>query len=695
MQQLRLLFEISPWFILLCLLAGAVYAFVLYQKNSPWSKKTNYLLAGLRFLLVSIMTFLLLGPFIKQINNTFEKPAYVFAIDNSLSISAVNDSIFLNKMLNDIGHIGEELSGEDFKITYRSFDQINQQSPDTLNFDHQVTDLDNLLRQIQSDYEGRNLAGVILFSDGIYNQGISPSYANYNFPVHSVALGDTIPKKDLNLKAVYYNKISYQGNKFPLVAEVTNNGFSNEKVEISVKQNGKSLASKTIDLKKNNETHAVEFLLEGTTTGMQHYTVEIAPQEEEFTHENNIRHAYVDVIEGKEKILITAASPHPDIKAISSALEKNKNYDVELYIPAIGQHAFPSNTKQYDLVIFHQVPGMNSGENFKKLINESSSAWFILGNQSDLREFNQLNDMISISALRDEKDKVFPAVNNSFDKFKLSSELRSLLSKFNPVTVPFGRYESIAPHDILLYQQVGSVTTNKPLLTLRVDGNKKSAVMTGEGMWQWRLQEYATTGKHEAFDELISKLVQYLASKEDKRKFRVYPIKNEFNNSEPVIFETEVYNAIYEPIYGQKIDLQISDENDSLAHYSYTTNENNTQYRISGLRQGVYRYTASASINGQKNQSEGEFTITELQLENLNLTANHQLLRNLSHQTNGNFYFSEQLEALTQFLKNKEVKSVIYSDEEYLPIINIKWLFFLLLGLVSVEWFMRKYSGSY
>ena len=37
----------------------------------------------------------------------------------------------------------------------------------------------------------------------------------------------------------------------------------------------------------------------------------------------------------------------------------------------------------------------------------------------------------------------------------------------------------------------------------------------------------------------------------------------------------------------------------------------------------------------------------------------------------------------------------IYTSELFLPLINLKWLFFVLLALVAAEWGIRKYMGSY
>jgi hypothetical protein len=48
MNRFQLLTSYSPWFILLCLAVGALYAFALYQRKPSWSKAVNWALAGCR-----------------------------------------------------------------------------------------------------------------------------------------------------------------------------------------------------------------------------------------------------------------------------------------------------------------------------------------------------------------------------------------------------------------------------------------------------------------------------------------------------------------------------------------------------------------------------------------------------------------------------------------------------------------------
>jgi hypothetical protein len=700
MRELELIFENSPWFILLCLVAGGIYAFLLYQKKSPWGKNLNMALAFVRFTLVFFIAFLLLGPYLKQLKNYIEDPTIVFAIDNSLSVIESSDSTVVYGVMGELDQIKAKLRRAGFNSETYTFEGPVKEGLNNIAFDYRSTNLNQMFSNIQSDFEGRKLAGVVLLSDGIYNLGVSPAFKPFNFHIFSVGIGDTLPKADINMRALYYNKIAYEGNKFPLVAELIHHGFSNETVGVEILHNNQVIDRKSVRLEKDDQVQRVEFLLDANNQGMQHYVVKVEEKPDEYTFVNNQQHAFIDIIEGKQKILMVAESPHPDIKAIRSALETNQNYELEVFIPGLSgneQQVLSAGEQNFDLVIFHQLPNRqnrlsNVIDHFQEM---NMPVWFIAGNQTDFMRLQSTDRAIRISGLSNQKDHVSPILNDNFTRFHLSEEAASVLGGFPPVTIPFGRWELGGSTETILHQRIGNISTDRPLLLVNEDNGRKTAIFIGEGIWRWRLHEYARTENHKIFDELVTKLVQFLASKEDKRKFRVYPLKNEYYDTEQVVFETEAYNDIFERIYGHEVELEITDEQNEKRSFSYVTNQNNTRYRISGLEQGVYKYSASTEINREKLTSEGEFTIQQLQIESTNLMANYDLLRSLARQTNGNFYQAHQLQMLEEDLMNRELQGLIHSSEEFLPIINMSWIFFLLLALISVEWFTRRYFNSY
>jgi hypothetical protein len=227
------------------------------------------------------------------------------------------------------------------------------------------------------------------------------------------------------------------------------------------------------------------------------------------------------------------------------------------------------------------------------------------------------------------------------------------------------------------------------------DNNRKIAVLIGEGLWRWRLNEFADNGNTQVFDELFSKLIQYLSTLEDKRRFRSFPLQNEFSDSEPVVIESQVYNDLYELVFGNSIRLEVRNEQGEVTTYSYITSPGSSRYRIGGLKEGVYRFRASTTINDKREEVTSQFLVRAQNLEAQNLTADFGLLRTLSRETGGKFYTLDQISLLTSDLQQNKAASLIHSEETFNQLINLKWVFFLLLALISTEWFLRKYLGSY
>ena len=95
-------------------------------------------------------------------------------------------------------------------------------------------------------------------------------------------------------------------------------------------------------------------------------------------------------------------------------------------------------------------------------------------------------------------------------------------------------------------------------------------------------------------------------------------------------------------------------------------------------------------------EASGAFSIKAMQLEALQTKANHHLLRKLSEQSNGVFFDVNQLDELSNQIDTMStIKPVLYESFKTRPIINLFGLFFIIISLLGVEWFARKWLGAY
>ena len=689
----RLIFEYSPYYILICLAVGAGYAYLLYNSHYTWSKRTNQVLFTIRWIIVFFIAFLLLGPIIKLITNEYEKPTWVFLIDSSSSVGEVIDSAGQVKLSKELAEARSDIEDSGYEVIWKD---LNGNNITTLKTDAITSDLNKGIQNVVNEFEGKNLAGMVLISDGIYNSGSSPLYSPTRIPIYSLGVGDTTERIDLILKNVAFNKIAYQGNQFPVKAQVLMQGLENQEVTISILKDGKVLSTQ----QKSNGTKSLvdfDFKLEAGEKGIQRYDVSVKPIEQEMNKRNNAMSIFIEVIDGKKKIVLIAPAPHPDIKALRSVIEKNSNYEFIVHIPGVADaDAAYLKPGAAELIIFHQVVdlGGRTIPAFNTLAKNATSVLLIIGSQTNVKQLPAFQIPIQFE-YRGQWDEVTPIINNDFHDFGFSENSNGVFSEYPPVQVPFGKFTFPPKANVLLYQRIGSVTTDRPLLFSWEDNERKVAAFIGEGLWRWRLNEFGENGNTEMFDELFSKFIQYLSTTEDKRKFRSFPLQNEFSEAEPVVIESQVYNDLFELVYGNSIQLEVRDNQGKITKYSYTTSPGGTRYRIGGLKEGVYRFKASTKMEDGTEEVSGQFLIKAQNLEAQNLTADFTMLRKLSAETGGKFYKMDQLQKLTRDLNKTKAASLIHSEESFNQLINLKWVFFLLLTLISAEWFLRKYLGGY
>jgi hypothetical protein len=683
--------DLSAWFIIPCLLLGFGFSWLLYQKSSLENKNLRYILFAARLFIVSILSFLLLSPLLKSIKQRLEKPLIIIAQDASSSITFAEDKNFDSlKYHQDFKKLASELS-ETYEVKTLNFgDGVNND----FNFkqNQKQTDFSQLFNYIKEQYPNQNIGALIFASDGIYNRGSNPisDVKKALFPVYTISLGDTIPKKDLIVSSINYNNLVYLGNDHEV--EIPVSAFMAKGLNSTLKITTNDGQSKNIALNIDNDNWNKTFKinLETKKKGVQKIVIQATAIKDEITTENNNQTIFVEVLDGKEKILILADAPHPDISAIKQAIESNKNYEVKV---AFADN-LPKDIKDYGLIIFHNLPSMDHPINqvFEQISQKSK--WFIIGNQTNTSALSQKQNLLNVSSNNASQDYL-ASVNQQFTAFSLTEESKKYLNTLAPLSAPYGNYSLKNAGLVLFNQQIGNIKTNAPLLAFGNDGGIKTAILTGEGIWRWRIEDYEKNDNHIAFDELISKSVQYLSAKDDKRKFRVYATKNRFADNEQVILNAELYDDAYN--LNNQPDVSIDLRSKSGKKYSFQFSKIGKSYQLNAgfLPADEYTFEAKTKLGRNQFSANGQFLVEQLNIELMQTTANHQLLYNMANASGGQMVESKNLLSLIDLIpKNEKVKTISYEEKSYNALINLKWIFVLIILLLSIEWFLRKRNGA-
>lgn len=679
-------FDYSPWFVVICLLLGAGYSYLQYQKKTPWSVNINRTLAVARAILVSILAFLLLGPTVRAIKNFYEKPVMVIAVDNSASVALTTDSIILDNLKINLGQLRDDLQDNGWQVELVDLDG-DDVNLDSLRYTVQRSNLTGMVRSIQSEYEGANLSSILVVSDGIFNSGFSPDLISAFTPIYGIGLGDTIPRKDLSIINVLHNKTVYQDNLYPVEVLIRNEGLGQASSRLSVYQGNQVLDQIQLNIVPEVRLITHQFLLKASSPGKQRISVVLEAVPGESTLVNNTSSFYIDVIEGQQKVLIVADAPTPEIKALRMAIEQNEHFAVSIKV----NEDIPD--LKYDLIIFAQSPNKGfSNSVYQQLKNSDTPKLYLIGRQTNLRQLNR-DSVMSFRQANNQYDRVTAVLNNDYKGFTVTSDMAEWLTQAPPITVPFGNIVLQPTDQVLLYQRVGTVDTKRPIIYFS-EGEYKNGIIIADGLWRWRMNEYKKYGETTRFDELITKTIMLLASKPDNRQFKLYPLKDDYEVGEDIIFVSETYNELFEPIYGEPVKLKIT-YGDNVRNYAFTPLSGSQQMSVDDLPAGLYYYSAYTNLNGKRHQVSGQFSVENPNLEAADLTADHLMLRKLALESGGKFYNSNDLDILKSDFATFEAPAIIHTQERELLLLNLYWILIALIIIVSSEWLTRKIMGGY
>ncbi|MBR4787377.1 MAG: hypothetical protein IK013_05820 [Bacteroidales bacterium] len=698
---MALLTEFPLWLVIFVILLGAGYALFLYFKNNTivFEKKPKIVMACLRGIAMSLLAFLLLAPMLKMIRKQVDKPLILVAVDNSESVVSGKDSAYYRtEYAKQVQELITELEKSYEVKTYTIGDEdalLGDDEQLSLDFSDKSSNLASLFDQVDMVYANRNVGAMILLTDGIFNTGTNPYYKaeKVDFPVYTVGLGNTELTTDFFIAGINHNKQALKGNYFPVEIKLAANRLSGKAAEVTVTEGSEEIYHKKLSLNGNRYFETIKFNIEAKNTGIHHYKVDITELDGEVTHKNNHTQFFVEVVDSRDKVAIVYNSPHPDIAAMKEALELTDNYDVQVFSIA----EFSGKPSDYSLVILHQLPSMtNSAANLLNQIRQSgTSALYILGPQTNLNTFNGLNVGMSVVQSKSLSNNAMPSYNDNFTSFTFSEESRQMLSKFPPIKTIFGTYKTSVSANVFLYQKISGVDTKYPLVVFNSHNGARCGVVAGTGFWSWKLYDYMHAGNHDAFNEVIDKMVLYLAAKGDKSQFRVQHAAI-FAENAPVEFTAELYNDSYELINEPDIKMVIKGSGDTTYEAQFSKQNNGYYLNVGELPVGNYTWTATTQAGKRKLEKSGRFSIQEVMLETANLVADHDLLKSISNVTKGHFFTKEGIADVAKAIKNNDqIKPIASYRKHYSMLLNSYWYLIAIVLLLGIEWFLRKWNGGY
>ncbi len=724
------------WLIIIALAIGLVYASLLYLFSKKYSRSLTILLFLSRTTAVATVAMLLFNPYIKHTTRKIEQPIVVIVQDNSESIVLTKDSVFYKEKYPQLIDMIANTLDKKYEIDYYTFGQNcrfersgvesgnislstgNSKKVATLSpvgrnegFSEQYTNISNALNTISRQYYKKNVGAVILLSDGIVNQGVNPelNIENYPFPIYSVTLGDTVSYPSMTIRDVRYNKTVPANMLFPLrvTANATNN--KGKDMNVIVKMDGNEVENVTVTVTSDRFSKTFDFNIDSGDSGVKNIEIFLVSAVEKHGRASQLpaRRIFVTVTDKKHRVICVAKAPHPDIAAIKSALDDHFEfetlYDNGNVNDSDVKTRLTASLPNYDLVILHQFDAKKFQETPLR-----TPTLTIVGADTDFDAFNESQNIVKInrSAANTNLD-VRGRFNNAFGLFTISSDIKNEIKSYPPLALPHCDIAFNSRHDDVLLMNILDLETPNPLFTFSndADGNKHAFVF-GTGCWRWKLYEYYHHKNNDGFNEIFSKTIKYLLTEKDK-ELTIYH-KDNYLNTENIHLSAELRNPGGELINEPDLHITIIQKTTgkdtinrvsatiSSYDYVFSKGENNYNLNIGMLPEGIYSYRAHTSFGGIEYDANGVFTVESIGVEAQDLTANIDRMRSLAYQTGGNHYYIADIQNIIQDLENdRRITSISREETRYNDLISLKWLFFGILGLITMEWLLRKIFGIY
>ena len=692
-----LISEYSAFWIIPIVLLSFGLSYFLYR-NDKYLQKLNKLpkfgLIAIRFLSIFLISFFLIKPLIVNLKQQLFKPQLIILQDNSQSIVLNKDSLYYqNELPKQYQEFYKQLRNSGIEYaTYSFSDSIRLNSK--FNFNRKITDISNALNEASNLNLENNIGGILLLTDGIYNKGRDPFYTskNIHIPVYTVNLGDSTSTSDLRIQSIEINKIGFTEQTIPFSINISAENAKNKVAKLTISENETNLFEQSIDISKSSFYQSIENHIANLDVGLHTLVFELSPLENEYNTKNNKQIVYINIIESKQKILLLSASPHPDISAIKSVLLKQNQFEVESY----NIEKFNAKIKSYNLVILHQLP--TKRHSLKAIIDDLKKHHIptlnIISPQTNIKQLNTLNSNIVWASALKKNEWLELKTNTAFSLFNIDKQLIQFIDHLPPIVAPMLKYKLEGESHTFAFQKIKGIETNKPAIIFTETETNKLGFILGEGLWKWKLYNYQQEGNIQLFSDLLVKMVQYLSVKTPKDAF-IIDIKNQFEEYENVRANIQLYNRSFELMQNQEIEFTYTNKDGH--EFKHVPNPTNAGYSVDlgRLDAGEYTYRISTLLEGKEIDKSGTFVVIPSILEHRQLTANHQLLKSISDNTNAiNFNRDNWLHLADSIKESPRFKPQVYSFEKLTDLIHIKWIFFVISILLFLEWLIRKYQGT-
>jgi hypothetical protein len=711
-------FGYSPWLLGLSVLLAGGLTYWSYRRTIPaLSPGKRWGLGILRFLSLTLLCFLLLKPVLQLVDETEQPPLLAVLVDDSRSMRVVQGSDTSTAAVRDrLASLLSPLEEATGTARFFGFDTSLRALPsppaDSLTFAGTRSDLGAALQGITEELQDQNLRAVALVSDGQYNSGRDPARVADRFPVpvHTITVGDTTRRRDLQVQQVVTNDRAYVETKVPVRVTLRSTELGDAQTTVTLDQDGRAVDTARVSLPDGVAETTLDLTFRPDTPGLRRLTVRAAPAEGETFTKNNEQSVRLRVLDNKRRVLLLGDAPSPSYTALRRVLGRDANTTLTARVPKKDGSFYggplPDSLDRFDVVVCAGFPSAvvpaETTRRVARRIDAGTPALFVIGHRTDLSAWqthfaNALPATPERPTLSFAQAAVSPVeTERSHPVLQMEEGTIDLLRRLPPVDVPRAAWTPTPDARVLARAARPALDRKDPALLLRRRAGQRTALLLATGTWRWATLPAELSAADPLWPGLVSNLLRWVSTKTDDQQVRVQPASATFDGDQPVTFRGQVYDESQSPVSQATLNLVVTDSTGT--EYPHTMEPlGNGRYTldVGSLPEGTYRYTATATLDDNElGTDNGSFSVGALRLEFQHTRANPVLMRRIATRSGGTAYNAETASALPGDLAaDSTFAPTVSTDTREADLWRTSLFLAIILGLLAAEWILRKRFG--
>ena len=609
--------------------------------------------------------------------------------------------------------------------------------PEDLNFAAARTSLAEGLKQAIQALKGLPLSGLVLISDGGDNSRQDPIreariLEALDIPVFTVGVGQSAILKDREITRVTVARTVLEESIFDVNVTVRNRGYGQREFDIIIADGERVVASKKVQPGKSRAARRFKLELSPEDEGSRVYVVRIPEEDDETIVENNRRAFLVNQKHKKSDVLYIEGHPRNEYKFIRRAVAGDKTLRLVTYLKT-GPHKFlrqgiespqeiatgfpekKADLYRYAAIVLGDIPkrffSADQLDMIREFVSKRGGGLLMLGGSTALEE-NFIDSPIA---------DVLPVTLLNQAQLPPQLRERAASEKFNLRLTAEGQHAAILRLGLdgamnrQLWQKMpqlqginvtgpvkagATILAVHPTLSLRNEslpviayerfGRGRSMVIATASTWRWQMLLPHEDMSHERFWRQV---LRWLAAPAPS-PIEVSLDKDSYGAGEQVKLEVRVSGSAYAPVNDAMVWLKVTDSAGTIQDVQLEwAMDNDGTYRgtFNVHQDGIHQIeVAATSPSGEVQEASTQFLVVEPMAEFIDAGMDADLLKTMAGVSGGKFYANSNANGLVNDLKRLQKVVPVNVERD---IWDMPMVLFLLLGLFTLEWLIRRRKG--